>query len=92
MIANLTGMICDGAKKTCALKIATGTNAALLSSTLALNNISATSQDGIIFDDVEDTVHNIEKLVKEGLKQTDQTILSIMLNKKEGGIQHETSC
>ncbi|MDB7989936.1 L-serine ammonia-lyase, iron-sulfur-dependent, subunit alpha [Faecalicoccus pleomorphus] len=92
MVASLSGMICDGAKKTCALKIATGTNAALLSSTLALNNISATSQDGIIFDDVEDTVHNIEKLVKEGLKQTDQTILSIMLNKKEGGIQHETSC
>lgn len=92
MIASLSGMICDGAKKTCALKIATGTNAALLSATLALNNISATSQDGIIFDDVEDTVHNMEKLVKEGLKQTDQTILSIMLHKKEGGIQHETSC
>lgn len=92
MVASLSGMICDGAKKTCALKIATGTNAAILSSTLALNNITATSQDGIIFDDVEDTVHNIEKLVKEGLKQTDQTILSIMLNKKEGGIQHETSC
>ena len=82
MVATLSGMICDGAKTTCALKIAAGTNAAIQSSTLALSGITPTSKDGIIFDEVEDTVKNIGKLVKEGLTQTDETILSIMLAKQ----------
>ena len=81
MIATLSGLICDGAKTTCALKIATGTNAAIQCSTLALNNISPTGKDGIIFDHVEDTIKNIGKLVREGLTHTDDTILSIMLAK-----------
>ncbi|MGL5153206.1 MAG: L-serine ammonia-lyase, iron-sulfur-dependent, subunit alpha, partial [Clostridium sp.] len=81
MIADIAGMICDGAKTTCALKIATSINAAIQCATLALNNISPTSKEGIIFDDVEDTIKNIEKLVKEGLDKTDDTILNIMLAK-----------
>lgn len=81
MIADLCGLICDGAKTTCALKIATATNAAIQCSTLAMNNISPSSKDGIIFDDVEETIKNISKLVKEGLSKTDDTILSIMLAK-----------
>ena len=81
MLADLSGLICDGAKTTCALKIATATNAAIQCSILAMNNISPSSKDGIIFDDVEETIKNIEKLVKEGLANTDNTILSIMLAK-----------
>ena len=81
MLADLSGLICDGAKTTCALKIATATNAAIQCSTLAMNNISPSSKDGIVFDDVEETIKNIAKLVKEGLANTDNTILSIMLAK-----------
>lgn len=81
MLADLSGLICDGAKVTCALKIATATNAAIQCATLAMNNISPSSKDGIIFDDVEETIKNLSKLVKEGLQKTDETILNIMLSK-----------
>lgn len=82
MLATLSGMICDGAKATCALKICAGTNAAIQSSTLALADISPTSKDGIIFDDAEETIRNIGRLMREGFAQTDEAILSIMLAKQ----------
>lgn len=80
-IASLSGMICDGAKSTCALKISTATNAAIQAATLAMNNISPTDNDGVIFEKVEDTIRNMERLVQEGLAATDETILNIMLSK-----------
>ncbi len=81
MISDVIGMICDGAKSTCALKIATATNAAIQCATLAMNNISPSSKDGIVFEDAEDTIKNIEVLVKDGLNNADNTILNIMLRK-----------
>lgn len=81
MLSDLCGMICDGAKSTCALKIATGVNAAIQCATLAMNNIMPTSKEGIVFDDVEETIKSMDRLVKEGLGTMDDTILSIMLNK-----------
>lgn len=83
-IASLSGMICDGAKSTCALKISTSTNAAIQAATLAMNNIAPTIKDGVIFEEVEDTIRNMERLVQEGLADTDTTILNIMLSK--GGV------
>ncbi|CAH1192978.1 hypothetical protein PAECIP111892_01126 [Paenibacillus auburnensis] len=80
-IASLSGMICDGAKSTCALKISTSTNAAIQAATLAMNNISPSDSDGVIFEKVEDTIRNMERLVQEGLAATDETILNIMLSK-----------
>lgn len=80
-IASLSGMICDGAKPTCALKISTATNAAIQSATLAMNDISPSLNDGVIFEKVEDTIKNMETLVQEGLAATDQAILNIMLSK-----------
>ncbi|WP_054940951.1 serine dehydratase subunit alpha family protein [Paenibacillus ihuae] len=80
-IASLSGMICDGAKSTCALKISTSTNAAIQAATLAMNNISPSDNDGVIFEKVEDTIRNMERLVQEGLAATDETILNIMLSK-----------
>lgn len=82
MLATLQGMICDGAKATCALKIASGTNAAITSSTLALADIQPSSLEGIVFDDAEDTIRNTGKLVREGFSTTDEAILSIMLAKQ----------
>ncbi|ELC8442363.1 serine dehydratase subunit alpha family protein [Clostridium perfringens] len=82
MISDLSGMICDGAKETCALKIATGTNAAIQCANLAMNGISATSNDGIVSKDVEKTIESIETLIQNGFKNVDDTILNIMLEKK----------
>lgn len=82
MISDLSGMICDGAKETCALKIATGTNAAIQCANLAINGISATANDGIVAKDVEETIESIETLIQNGFKNVDDTILNIMLEKK----------
>ena len=82
MLATLQGMICDGAKATCALKIAAGTNAAIMSSTLALADIQPSSMDGIVFADAEQTIAHTGKLVSEGFATTDEAILSIMLAKQ----------
>lgn len=81
MVAMLQGMICDGAKSTCALKIAAGTNAAITCSTLALAGIAPTSMDGIIYDDAEQTIRGTGDLMR-GFAQTDEAILSIMLAKQ----------
>lgn len=83
MISDLSGMICDGAKETCALKIATGTNAAIQCANLAMNGISATANDGIVAKDVEATIESIETLIQNGFKNVDDTILNIMLEKKK---------
>ncbi|HFF9005079.1 TPA: serine dehydratase subunit alpha family protein [Clostridium perfringens] len=83
MISDLSGMICDGAKETCALKVATGTNAAIQCANLAINGISATANDGIVAKDVEETIESIETLIQNGFKNVDDTILNIMLEKKK---------
>ncbi|MDM0835563.1 L-serine ammonia-lyase, iron-sulfur-dependent, subunit alpha [Clostridium perfringens] len=83
MISDLSGMICDGAKETCALKIATGTNAAIQCANLAINGISATANDGIVAKDVEETIESIETLIQNGFENVDDTILNIMLEKKK---------
>lgn len=83
MISDLSGMIFDGAKETCALKIATGTNAAIQCANLAINGISATANDGIVAKDVEETIESIETLIQNGFKNVDDTILNIMLEKKK---------
>ncbi|WP_329744422.1 serine dehydratase subunit alpha family protein [Clostridium perfringens] len=83
MISDLSGMICDGAKETCALKIATGTNAAIQCANLAINGISATANYGIVAKDVEETIESIETLIQNGFKNVDDTILNIMLEKKK---------
>ena len=54
MLSDVSGMLCDGAKSTCALKIATGLAAAIECVTLAMNGIAPTSKDGIVFDDAVD--------------------------------------
>lgn len=82
VLGTLQGMICDGAKSTCALKIAAGTSAAIQGSVLALAGVSAAGSDGIVFDDAEETIRGTGRLMREGLSQTDDAILSIMLDKK----------
>jgi L-cysteine desulfidase len=82
MLGNVTGMLCDGAKAGCALKVSTCTNAAVQSAMLALNGITIESTDGIIEKDAEHTIDNLCRLGNQGTMETDRIILDIMLNKE----------
>ncbi|MFZ0442475.1 MAG: L-serine ammonia-lyase, iron-sulfur-dependent, subunit alpha [Methanobacterium sp.] len=81
MIGNLTGMICDGAKAGCALKIATCTSAAIQSAILTLEGNTLSSSDGIIGVTPEKTIENFCLIGNEGMIEADQLILEIMLKK-----------
>lgn len=81
MIANLTGMICDGAKPSCALKLASGVSTAVLSAMLAIQGECVTSVEGIIDDDVDKSIHNLTKIGKDAMDETDRCVLNIMTSK-----------
>ncbi len=81
MIANLTGMICDGAKPSCALKLASGVSTALLSAMLAMEHRCVTSVEGIIDDDVDRSIRNLTRIGRDGMNETDKLILNIMTSK-----------
>ena len=78
MVANLTGMICDGAKPSCALKLSSGVATAMV----AMDGQSVGALEGIIDDDVDQTIRNLVKIGREGMTQTDRMILGIMTSKK----------
>ena len=82
MIANLTGMICDGAKPSCALKIASGVSTALLSAVLAMEGRHVTSAEGIIDDDVDRSIRNLTVIGADAMCATDQMVLNIMTGKE----------
>ncbi|HRY84017.1 MAG TPA: L-serine ammonia-lyase, iron-sulfur-dependent, subunit alpha [Candidatus Cloacimonadota bacterium] len=82
MIGNTAGMVCDGAKEGCSLKVATNTSAAVQAALLALSGICISANDGIITGDIEDTISNLAEFVNQGMNNADQTILNIMINKK----------
>ncbi len=82
MVANLTGMICDGAKPSCSLKVTSGVATAILSATLAMNNRVTTSLEGIIEDDVDNCIRNLTEIGRNGMSETDRLILKIMTNKR----------
>ena len=83
MIANLTGMLCDGAKPSCALKIASGVSTALISAVLAIQGISVSSNEGIIDDSVDKTIQNLTTIGAHAMSQTDHMILQIMTHKNQ---------
>ena len=78
VIADISGIICDGAKAGCALKVATVVNSAFMGAKLALRGLVAGSTDGIVSQDVETCIRNIGRLGNEGMKDADRTILDIM--------------
>ena len=86
MIANLTGMICDGAKPSCALKLTTGGSTAVLSAMLAMQHKYVTSVEGIIDDDVDQSIRNLTAIGSRGMDDTDRFVLDIMTHK---GVKRE---
>lgn len=78
MVANLTGMICDGAKPSCSMKISSGVSTAMMSAMLAMQGYSVTSAEGIISDDVDETIHNLTSIGRDSMQATDKLVLKIM--------------
>ena len=81
MIANLTGMICDGAKPSCALKLTSGVSTAVLSAMLAMQQKCVSSVEGIIDDDVDRSIHNLTSIGADAMNETDKMVLNIMTHK-----------
>ncbi|WFA08635.1 L-serine ammonia-lyase, iron-sulfur-dependent, subunit alpha [Tissierella sp. Yu-01] len=82
MLANLTGMICDGAKDTCAFKLSTSAEEAVVTAYLANEGVIAEGNVGIVGDSIEDTIRNLGYLCEEGLDHADSAIINI-INKGE---------
>lgn len=78
MVANLTGMICDGAKPSCSMKISSGVSTAMMSAMLAMQGFAVTSAEGIISDDVDETIHNLTSIGRDSMQATDKLVLKIM--------------
>lgn len=81
MIANLTGMICDGAKPSCALKLASGVSTAVLSAMMAMEHRCVSKLEGIIDEDVDKCIRNLTAIGRDGMNETDELILRIMTDK-----------
>ena len=83
MVANITGMICDGAKPSCALKVTSGVSTAVLSAMLAMEQKCVTSVEGIIDDDVDITIRNMTSIGRYAMNETDRLVLKIMTDKQQ---------
>ena len=81
MIANLTGMICDGAKPSCSLKLSSGVSTAMLSAMLAMQNASVSCLEGIIDEDVDYSIRNLTCIGREAMEETNRMVVGIMTSK-----------
>ncbi|RHJ91387.1 serine dehydratase subunit alpha family protein [Parabacteroides bouchesdurhonensis] len=81
MIGNITGMICDGAKPSCAMKVSSGVSTAMLSALMAMENKVVTSVEGIIDEDVDKSISNLTAIGSRGMETTDKLVLDIMTGK-----------
>lgn len=82
LLEDLAGIICDGAKAGCALKLATAAGTAVQAALFSLQGVNVMSTDGIIGASSEDTMRNVGTLATDGMIETDKTILNIMLQKQ----------
>lgn len=81
MIANLAGMLCDGAKPSCSLKVSSGVSTALLSALLSMEGRCVTSAEGIIDDDVDRSIRNLTSIGADAMCTMDEMVLDIMTHK-----------
>ena len=81
MIANISGMICDGAKPGCAMKVTSGASTAVISAIMAMEGHCVTPAEGIIDEDVDKSIHNLTRIGREAMNETDRLVLRIMTEK-----------
>ena len=77
-LANVGGIVCDGAKPSCAAKVASSLHAAILAHHMSMNDKSFAAGEGIVEDDVEETIRNMGYIGKVGMRPTDREILNVM--------------
>ena len=82
MIGNITGMLCDGAKPSCSMKVSSGVSSAMFSALLAMEKKVVTSNEGIVDDDVDQSIDNLTSIGRDGMNATDTLVLNIMTSKK----------
>jgi L-cysteine desulfidase len=82
MIGDIAGIICDGAKTSCSMKVSTAASAAVKAALLAMSGIRVSAAEGIVADGVDDTIANLGRLARQGMGETDRQIVSIMLAKQ----------
>ena len=83
MIATLTGMICDGAKPSCALKVTSGVSTAVMSAIMAMDQKCVTAVEGIIEENVNRSIRNLTLIGSKGMNETDKMVLDIMTHKHQ---------
>ena len=83
MIGSIAGMVCDGAKTSCALKVATAVESGISAALLGMKGTSVPGRDGILHDDLETSIRNLGKLGSSGMTETDKVILGIMMAKTD---------
>ncbi len=83
ILGNIGGMICDGAKPSCAAKIASAVNAAVMGFNLSIRDKGFKPGEGIVHDDIEETVRSIGHIGRVGMKSTDVDILNIMIDRTD---------
>lgn len=81
MVGNITGMICDGAKPSCSLKVTSGVSSAMLSAMLAMDSEVVTSNEGVVDDDIDRTIDNLTSIGRDAMTETDKQVLHIMTHK-----------
>ncbi|MDX1301366.1 serine dehydratase subunit alpha family protein [Photobacterium sp.] len=81
MIGDIAGIICDGAKASCAMKVSSSAGAAVKAALMALDGIRVTGNEGIVADDVDTSIRNLSALANGSMTQTDVQILDIMVHK-----------
>ena len=80
-LANVGGIVCDGAKPSCAAKIASSVHAALMAHYMSMSDKEFLGGEGFVNDDVERTIKNMGYIGKIGMKETDKEILNVMIDK-----------
>jgi len=84
LVSDLGGMLCDGAKPGCALKVASSTDSAIRSAYMALNGHGITEEEGFVGKTAEETIYYLGLIGKTGMEHVDNTILAIMQEKIHG--------
>ena len=78
VLGNISGIVCDGAKASCAAKIASSVDAAIMGHEMAMNGQVYPNGEGLIFEDIDKTIESVSNMAKEGMKETDSQILELM--------------
>jgi L-cysteine desulfidase len=84
VVGDLCGLICDGAKPGCAMKAVTAVDSALRSALMALKGYGLSSDDGMIGHTIEDSLRNLGRMSREGMRRVDPTMLHILQDKVAG--------